>query len=410
MKISNARRLSIITAVCITSIHTSFVTYSADKDIVYDSYHNLVMAGYQGWFNTPGDGADLGWRHYGGRNGFQPGSCSVDMWPEVSEYPITYSTSFTFENGETATTFSSHDQSTTDTHFRWMQEYGIDGVFMQRFISDVKRPKIKAHFDHVLNNAMEAALKYDRAISVMYDLSGMRSEDVDFLINDLSELDKKHNLHHRDKNPSYLYHNGKPLVAIWGVGFNDGRAYSIKDASKIVRALKEKGYSIMLGVPTYWREFGEDTENDIQLHDVIKECDIVMPWFVGRYNEPGFKQFKHIVKDDIEWCETNGVDYAPLCYPGFSWANMKGKDSLFIPRNHGKFFKKQIDNAIKSGAKMLYIAMFDEIDEGTAIFKCASRVPEGTEGSTFQAIEKASESDLYLRIAGEASKRLKSKQ
>ena len=33
--------------------------------------------------------------------------------------------------------------------------------------------------------------------------------------------------------------------------------------------------------------------------------------------------------------------------------------------------------AIQAGAEMIYVAMFDEIDEGTAIFKCAKKVPVG---------------------------------
>lgn len=56
----------------------------------YNSYKGLVMAGYQGWFNTPGDGSGRGWHHYNGREGFRPGSCSVDLWPEVSEYKKLY--------------------------------------------------------------------------------------------------------------------------------------------------------------------------------------------------------------------------------------------------------------------------------------------------------------------------------
>ena len=30
----------------------------------FTSYKGLVMAGYQGWFNAPDDGADRGWNHY----------------------------------------------------------------------------------------------------------------------------------------------------------------------------------------------------------------------------------------------------------------------------------------------------------------------------------------------------------
>lgn len=28
-------------------------------------------------------------------------------------------------------------------------------------------------------------------------------------------------------DPSYIKHKGKPLITIWGVGFNDNRKYSL---------------------------------------------------------------------------------------------------------------------------------------------------------------------------------------
>jgi hypothetical protein len=39
------------------------------------------------------------------------------------------------------------------------------------------------------------------------------------------------------------------------------------------------------------------------------------------------------------------------------------------PRRCGALYQRQVQIAVKAGAQMLYTAMFDEINEGTAIFK-----------------------------------------
>ncbi len=380
------------------------------SSITYNSYEGLVMAGYQGWFNAPGDGAERGWYHYRGHSGFRPGSCTIDLWPEVDEYPDLYRTEFTFDDGSPAYVFSSNDYSTVDVHFRWMQEYGLDGVFMQRFVGEISGRSGKSHFNKVLDSAMDCANRYDRAICVMYDLSGMPSDGDEVLLDDISEIAEKHSLFDHEANPSYLYHNGKPLVAVWGVGFNDNRKYGYKEAWSIVNGLKEKGFSVMLGVPTHWRELRSDTLPDRELHSLILACDIVMPWFVGRYTENTYPQYHELIKKDMKWAEKKGVDYAPLCYPGFSWANMlKHGKGLQIPRQGGKFFKEQLDFCIENGAKMLYIAMFDEIDEGTAIFKIARKVPTPAPHSEFVPLEEGVPSDRYLILAGEAARELKRK-
>lgn len=372
----------------------------------YNSYKGLVMAGYQGWFNTPGDGSGRGWHHYNGRNGFRPGSCSVDLWPEVSEYKKLYKTEFSFADGKPAYVFSSHDESTVDVHFRWMKEYGLDGVFMQRFITEIRNESGLKHFNKVLNSAMKSANKYERAICVMYDLSGMQPGEERLLLKDIAEISERYSLKDHAKNPSYLYHNGKPLVTVWGVGFNDNRRYGLKEVAHIIDGLKSQGFSVMLGVPTQWRALEGDTESDPRLHELIRKCDIMMPWFVGRYNETTYPKYQKLVEEDIQWAKKNQVDYAPLVFPGFSWGNLKGKDhNSFIPRNKGSFLWTQLTGAIRAGAEMIYVAMFDEIDEGTAIFKCAQKVPVGK--STFVPIEEGVESDHYLKLVGEAAKILR---
>ena len=141
------------------------------------------------------------------------------MWPDVREYKKVYKTKFVFDDSTPAYTFSSHDPSTVDTHFRWMKEYGLSGVFMQRFVNEVKGKSGKMHFNKVLASAVSSARKYDRAICIMYDLSGMKKTDVDFVLSDLDELDSTYKFKKRKKVPTYLFHNKKPLVAVWGVGF-----------------------------------------------------------------------------------------------------------------------------------------------------------------------------------------------
>lgn len=44
-----------------------FCTAGIEAKKKYSSYKGLIMAGYQGWFNTPDDGANRKWRHYPGR-------------------------------------------------------------------------------------------------------------------------------------------------------------------------------------------------------------------------------------------------------------------------------------------------------------------------------------------------------
>lgn len=372
----------------------------------YNSYKGLVMAGYQGWFKTPDDGSGRGWHHYNGPKGFRPGSCSIDFWPEVSEYKKLYKTEFTFEDGKPASVFSSYDESTVELHFKWMNQYGLDGVFMQRFVSEIRNESGLKHFNKVLNSAMKAANKYERAICVMYDLSGMKPGEEGLLLKDIAEIARQYSIKDHVKNPSYLYHNGKPLVTVWGVGFNDNRRYGLKEAERIIDGLKLQGFSVMLGVPTQWRELKGDTESDPHLHQLIRKCDIVMPWFVGRYNENTYPKFQKMVEADIQWAKKNQVDYAPLVFPGFSWGNMKGQDhNSFIPRNKGSFLWKQLMGAIRAGAEMIYVAMFDEVDEGTAIFKCAKKVPVGE--SIFIPVEEEVESDHYLKLVGEAGKILR---
>src|SRR5439155_7651381 len=89
-----------------------------------------VLCGYQGWFTAPGDGSGRGWRHYPAGGQFKPGSCGIDLWPDVTELDDDekYPTPFRLPDGKAAPVFSSYNGKTVLRHFQWMREHGIDGV------------------------------------------------------------------------------------------------------------------------------------------------------------------------------------------------------------------------------------------------------------------------------------------
>jgi len=377
----------------------------------FSSYKGLIMAGYQGWFNAPGDSAHMGWNHYARQGKFEPGICKIDYWPDTREYQKTYETSFKISDGRPAYVFSAYDSQSVFLHFQWMKEYGVDGVFLQRSVLALRNPENRKHDDHVLQYALRASANYHRAIAIMYDFSGVNDENKDWMviINDWKHLVDSLKIASGGLGQTYLYHHNKPLVALWGVGFPD-RTNNLKSIEKIIDFLKNDpeygGCAVMLGVPAYWRDFGEDTEKDPYLHVLIRKSDIIRPWLVGRFNEETYPVFKSRIREDILWCRQNDLDYAPVVFPGFSWHNMHPDSKKpGIPRNRGKFYWLQLMGAIEAGSEMIYIAMFDEMDEGTAIFKTTNDPPVGP--TVFEHFEAGIPGDYYLFLTGVASKILK---
>ena len=399
-------------------------SYSQEREKtepMFPSYKGLIMAGYQGWFRADGDEAGRGWGHFGRGNKFDYENNTIDIWPDVSEYEKTYETSFTYPDGTKARVFSSLDKSTTDLHFKWMKDYGLDGVFLQRFFGVARGGDRRKYQDKILDNALEASQKYDRAIAVMYDLSGLQpgKDDCSTIIEDWKHLvDDLKVLNYGDgTEQTYLYHREKPLVTIWGVGFPD-RSYNIRDIglNRLIDFLKNDsvygGCSVMLGVPTYFRELNKDCLPDPYLHELIGSADIVLPWMVQRFTPLVHFPQKHLqdhVVEDIKWCRERGLDYAPIACPGFSWKNMRRDDPRIrydaIPRMGGVFLWDQLVAMMTAGAEMIYIAMFDEIDEGTAIFKVSDNPPNSDKAYFID--NEGAPSDQYLWLTGQAARMLR---
>lgn len=394
---------------CLLLFTAVFAQTKHSSKTMYPSYKGLIMAGYQGWFGAPVNGM------------MYPDETKIriDMWPDVSEYEKTYPTGLKHADGSTARFFSSQDPTTIDLHFRWMKEYGLDGVFMQRFFGNARSGSER---NKVFKNAFEAASKYERAIAAMYDLSGLKAsgEDCSRLIEDWKYLVDSLRITNQKGTQTYLHHNGKPLVAIWGIGFPD-RPYNTRDVGieRFIDFLHNDpvygGCSVMLGVPTFWRDLNSDCLPDPYLHEVIKSADIVLPWMVQRFTpllHNDMDRYRDLILGDIKWCKEAGIDYVPCVTPGFSWHNLSRfefpddvKPTGSIPRQGGRFYWQQISTAINAGATMIYVAMFDEVNEGTAIFKVSDNPPVSNVAKFVN--NDGRPSDWYLWLTGQASKMLR---
>jgi hypothetical protein len=396
-----------------------------------------IICGYQGSFTCPGDGSGLGWSGWGKNGKFDEENCAVDFWPDMSGYDKDerFTAPFKYGYGRKAYVFSSMNKKTVLRHFKWMKDYGIDGAFVQRLAPQIATekelilcnhmwwlataPRIWQPFDAaklnfrntVLENCRQGANQYGRAYAVMYDLSGLKAGQIESVIEDWKLLVDKMKLTKDPQDKAYLRHNGKPVVAVCGIGFKDNHEYTLDECAKLIDFLKNDptygGCTIVLGVPTWWRALYNDCVDDEMINKIVLMADVVSPWSVGRFEAvndvPGFT--RNIWVKDLKWCKKNNKEYMPVVWPGFSWHNMFAARKLNqFGRLKGQLLWKQYAEAKKTGVTMIFQATFDDLNEGTAIFKCTN-TPPGDKGSflTYEGLP----SDYYLWLTGQAGKMMR---
>jgi hypothetical protein len=373
-----------------------------------------LLMGYQGWFGCPQDGSSANrWIHWFRSQTPVATNATVDFWPDVTEFDADelFATGMTLPNGSPAKVFSSYNQKTTLRHFKWMKENHLDGVFLQRFSSSLGSGSTFAFRNQVASNVRLGADAYGRVFAIMYDISGQNAATlVSTLTNDWTYLT---GTMHITNSPRYLRHKGKPVVAIWGFGFTD-RPGTPQDAQTVVAWFKAAGCTVMGGVPTNWRTLKGDSQTNAAWAAAYRALDIISPWAVGRYSTmTGADNFKNTyIVPDLAECRTQGIEYMPVVFPGFSWHNLKGDPAPLnqIPRNGGTFYWRQVYNAVAAGCTMIYGAMFDELDEGTAMLKMAPTPNELPVEGPFVPLNMDGmglPSDWYLRVADQASRMLR---
>ena len=359
-----------------------------------------VTVGYQGWFDAHGSGSPIdGWWHITPHEGPpRPGNIGIEMWPDTREYTHVYPTGFaSLGNGKPAQLFSDYDYDTVLTHFRWMSRYGIDCAALQRFQD---RPDFR---NQVSLNVMKAAEATGQKFYIMYDISGWRTFGEDLPKDWTETIAGKLRL---TESKAYAREHGKPVVCIWGLGVED-RPGNPATALQVITDFKKLGCYVIGGV-------GRNFRTDAPYAKAFKACDMLSPWNVGTYkNRDGADDHRdHTMIPDVAFCKANGIDYQPVVFPGFAWSNWQKPPAPRndFPRQHGDFLWEQFVNVRQAGVPSAYVAMFDEVNEGTAIFKLAedsSMAPSDQYFLNLDADGVRCSSDFYLRMVGDGTAMVK---
>ncbi|MFM0738684.1 lectin [Paraburkholderia xenovorans] len=355
-----------------------------------------ITVGYQGWFAAIGDGAPInGWWHWS-LNWSQtpsPTNVAIKAWPDMHEYAHGYQSGFSSLNsGQPSTLFSSYDQDTVNRQFSWMQQNEIDTAALQRFNPFSNEGPTR---DVIAQNVRSAAEAYGRKFYIMYDVTGwtsMQSQIKQDWTSKMSAL---------IASSAYARQNGKPVVAIWGFGFNDdNHPFDAASCSDVISWFKSQGCYVIGGVPTHWRTGDSVRPNFLP---VFHQFDMLSPWMVGAIGTVGQANAYSVdvAAADKADCDANGIDFQPCVLPG---------DLSVRQRAHGNFMWRQFYNMAQLGVAGIYISMFDEFNEGNQITKTAATQADVPAGSGFLSLDEDGTpctSDYYLRVTQDGGHMLK---
>lgn len=372
--------------------------------------HGKVLCGYQGWFRCPGDRARSGWIHWS-RDGqhLRPATLTFEMWPDMGEYPAEErfdADGFTDAGGRKSYLFSSDQPGTVRRHFEWMRKYGIDGVWAQHFLVDLPGGPGQDRYGsrrRVLRDLRTAAFQAGRTWAIAFDIAGMPAGRIfEVLTAEWKRLVDEG----ITSDGRYLHEKGKPVVLIWGFYYqNASNAMNAHIGQKLIGFFRTPGrYEAYLvgGGDWNWRR-----NPDPEWQQVLRGFDAYAPWNVGNISKDP-RGVSHASTgywaEDKRECEKHGMLWLPVVYPGFSWDNLQrlAPGKSLIPRRGGQFLWEQFHELSKLGVNSVCVAMFDEVDEGTAIFKVTNTPPIQGHFVTYDGMP----SDWYLRLVGEATRLL----
>lgn len=383
----------------------------ASRPVDAATLRGKVMAGYQGWFRTPGDPTGQGYVHWSRDPArVTRESLTVEMWPDLAGFPAGEQhvvPGFTHPDGRPAALFSSDNPSTVRRHFGWLRDHAIDGVWLQHFLVDCPGGPIESRFAsrlRVLGHVRAAAAATGRTWALTLDLSGLPPDRIfEVLTREWRRLVESG----VTRDPRYLHQNGLPVVEVFGYyhGGPDDRM-TVELANRITDFFHDPGAgrAFLIGAGDWnWR-----ANPDPAWQAALARLDGISPWNVGNTSlDPAGdrRATTNTWLADRRLCQSRGQVWLPVVYPGFGWDNLQhlppGQST--IPRRGGRFFWEQFAELSRLGADTAFVAMFDEVDEGTAIFPISNQPPTQAHFLTFDGLPP----DWYLRLTGEGTRMLR---
>lgn len=395
--------MKILSLFAVALFATQFVAHG--QTVEATTLRGKVMAGYQGWFRAPGDAAAGGWVHWS-RDGkrLAPETLTFEMWPEMSEYTERFAVpGFTYPDGKPAELFSSDSAATVLKHFEWMRDYGIDGAWLQHFVVELPGAPGQGRYPsrrRVIEHVRAAAEKTGRVWALTFDMTGMKPERIHEV---LTAEWKKLVDEGVTRDARYLREGDQPVVEVFGFY---PATLSAEAASGLIDFFKAPGpyrAYVVGGGDWNWRR-----NPDPAWQKVYRCFDAYSPWNIGNLSPTADgtpRATTNYWAEDKRECEKHGMLWLPVVYPGFSWDNLKRAPvgSTNVPRRGGKFLWEQFHELAKLGVDSAIVAMFDEVDEATAIFKVSHSPPAQAHFLGYEGLPP----DWYLRLTGEGAKMLR---
>jgi hypothetical protein len=202
-------------------------------------------------------------------------------------------------------------------------------------------------------------------------------------------------------SPNHAQVNGKPLI---GFGFAEHAEWQHPEAMyTIIRWVKDRGYAVK-GFP-----MNNDWARSTGLRrDIVLMFDMVSPWTVGRFSSKSDMErwYRRYLEPDIAFGREHNIKVLPPIWSGGGgWSNLgnAGKPDPYS-RRAGQFFWDQAYLLKKNyDIDTVLIAVLDEVDESTAIYKTAVDyfdIPTDNYFLTNASSGWWLSSDFYLRTVG----------